>query len=64
MRPLLASLLAPAIIITAPVQAQTASLATISAHLRGISTMTADFVQTESLKKRSPADRQQDDVGL
>lgn len=47
MRPLLASLLAPAIIIAAPAQAQTESLATISAHLRGISTMTADFVQTD-----------------
>lgn len=47
MRPLLAFLLAPAIVIAAPARAQTASLATISAHLRGISTMTADFVQTD-----------------
>lgn len=51
MRPLLASLLAPAIIIAAPARAQTESLATISAHLRGISTMTADFVQTDRAGK-------------
>lgn len=46
MRPLLVSTLTAAIVAAAPAQAQTASLATISAHLRGISTMTADFVQT------------------
>jgi len=47
MRLLTASLLAPAIAIAAPAAAQTATLATISAHLRSISTMTADFVQTD-----------------
>ena len=51
MRPLLASLFAPAIVLAAPAGAQTASLATISAHLRGISTMTADFVQTDRAGK-------------
>jgi outer membrane lipoprotein-sorting protein len=51
MRPLLASLLAPAIIIAAPARAHPESLATISAHLRGISTMTADFVQTDRAGK-------------
>lgn len=49
MRLFLAPLLAPviSIAIAAPAPAQTASLATVSAHLRGITTMTADFVQTD-----------------
>lgn len=47
MRPLLLTLLPAAILAVAPVQAQTGSLGQVSAHLRGISTMTADFVQTD-----------------
>ena len=47
MRSLLASLLAPAIVIATPAQAQTATLGSIAAHLRAITTMTADFVQTD-----------------
>ncbi len=47
MRPLLLTLIPAAIVAAAPVQAQTGSLAQVSAHLRGISTMTADFVQTD-----------------
>ena len=47
MRPLLASLVPPAIVIAAPAAAQTGSLAQVQAHLRGITTMTADFVQTD-----------------
>ncbi len=47
MRPFLASLIASAIVIAGPVNAQSASLATVSAHLRGITTMTADFIQTD-----------------
>ncbi|WP_340316664.1 LolA family protein [Rhizorhabdus argentea] len=46
MRPLFASLM-PFAIIAAPAAAETGSLAEVSAHLRGISTMTADFVQTD-----------------
>lgn len=51
MRPLHLSLI-PALVAAAPAAAQTASQATetlgqVSAHLRGISTMTADFVQTD-----------------
>jgi outer membrane lipoprotein-sorting protein len=42
--PLIAAL---TIAVAAPASAQTASLAQISAHLRGISTMTANFVQTD-----------------
>ncbi len=47
MRPIFACLLAPVIVIATPAQAQTASLAAISAHLRGVTTLTADFVQTD-----------------
>ena len=47
MRPLLASLLPAAIFAAAPALAETGSLAEVAAHLRGISTMTADFVQTD-----------------
>ena len=47
MRPLFASLM-PFAIIAAPAAAETGgALAAVSAHLRGISTMTADFVQTD-----------------
>lgn len=51
MRPLLASLLPFAMIAAAPAPAQSVPLATVSAHLRGISTMTADFVQTDRAGK-------------
>lgn len=47
MRPLIASLIPAAIVIAAPAFAQSGSLAEVQAHLRGISTMTADFVQTD-----------------
>lgn len=47
MRALFISSLAPAIIWAAPVAAQSESLASVSAHLRGMTTMTADFVQTD-----------------
>ncbi|KRB80933.1 cell envelope biogenesis protein LolA [Sphingomonas sp. Root710] len=47
MRPLIASLIPAAIVIAAPAHAQNGSLAEVQAHLRGISTMTADFVQTD-----------------
>lgn len=47
MRPLIASLIPAAIVIAAPAFAQNGSLADVQAHLRGISTMTADFVQTD-----------------
>ncbi|MHA3793533.1 outer membrane lipoprotein carrier protein LolA [Sphingomonas sp. YL-JM2C] len=52
MRPLFpslaAALIAPAaIVMAAPAMAQTASLDEVAAHLRGITTMTADFVQTD-----------------
>jgi outer membrane lipoprotein-sorting protein len=47
MRSLLASLLPAALVIAAPAQADSGSLADIAAHLRGIGTMTADFVQTD-----------------
>jgi len=50
MRPLLLSLV-PALIAAAPAAAQTASLDQVSAHLRGITTMTADFVQTDRAGK-------------
>jgi len=52
MRPSFLSLLAPAALIaTAPVAAQTGSLDQVAAHLRGITTMTADFVQTDRTGK-------------
>lgn len=48
MRSLLASLVPVAYLMATPVMAaETASLAEVAAHLRGISTMTADFVQTD-----------------
>ena len=47
MRPLIASLIPAAIIAAAPASAATGSLADVAAHLRGISTLTADFVQTD-----------------
>ena len=47
MRPLLAPFVPVAIAISAPALAETRPLADIAAHLRGISTMTADFVQTD-----------------
>ncbi len=47
MRAIIASLFPAAIVIAAPAVAAPAKLADISAHLRGISTMTADFVQTD-----------------
>jgi len=50
MRPLLLSLV-PALIAAAPAAAQTASLDQVSAHLRGITTMTADFVQIDRAGK-------------
>ncbi len=46
MRSLALSLI-PALVAAAPAAAQTGSLEQVSAHLRGISTMTADFVQTD-----------------
>jgi len=52
MRPLLAPLIPAAIAMATPAAAapalpETHSLAEVAAHLRGISTMTADFVQTD-----------------
>lgn len=47
MRSLIASLIPVAMIAAAPAQAETGTLAEVAAHLRGISTMTADFVQTD-----------------
>ena len=48
MRPLFSYALIPAaIVIAVPAVAETGSLAQVQAHLRGISTMTADFVQTD-----------------
>ena len=48
MRPLISYALIPAaIVIAPPATAETGSLAQVQAHLRGISTMTADFVQTD-----------------
>lgn len=47
MRPLLSLIPAAALVAAAPSAAQTASLDQVSAHLRGISTMTAAFVQTD-----------------
>ena len=47
MRPLFLSLVPAAIAVAAPVAAQTASLDQVAAHLRGITTMTADFIQTD-----------------
>lgn len=47
MRSLIATLIPAAMILAAPVRADTGSLAEIAAHLRGIGTMTADFVQTD-----------------
>lgn len=47
MRPLFAPLIPVAIAIAAPAIAETRPLAEVAAHLRGISTMTADFVQTD-----------------
>ena len=48
MRSLISYALIPAaIVIAAPATAETGSLAQVQAHLRGISTMTADFVQTD-----------------
>lgn len=41
------TLLPIAMALAAPAAAQTGSLAEVSAHLRGITTMTADFVQTD-----------------
>lgn len=54
MRPLFASLIPAAIMTAAPAAAQTGSLAEVAAHLRGISTMTADFVQTDRNGKSLP----------
>jgi outer membrane lipoprotein-sorting protein len=48
MRSHLASLIPVAIVAAAPVHAETGTLADVAAHLRGISTMTADFVQTDA----------------
>ncbi|ATE63571.1 LolA family protein [Rhizorhabdus dicambivorans] len=50
MRPLFLSLV-PALVAAAPAAAQPGSLDQVSAHLRGISTMTADFVQTDRTGK-------------
>lgn len=47
MRPLFALLMPFAIIAAPAAAAESDSLAAVSAHLRGISTMTADFVQTD-----------------
>ena len=47
MRSLIALLIPAAIAIAAPASAETDSLAHVQTHLRGISTMTADFVQTD-----------------
>jgi len=47
MRPFLATLIPAAIAAAAPAYAETAALAEVAAHLRGITTMTADFVQTD-----------------
>lgn len=47
MRPLFAFLMPIAIIAAPAAAAQQGALAEVSAHLRGISTMTADFVQTD-----------------
>jgi len=50
MRSLLASLI-PAAIVGMAVPVQAATLDDVSAHLRGISTMSADFVQTDRAGK-------------
>jgi len=47
MRPLFLTLIPAAIVAAAPAGAQMASLDQVAAHLRGISTMTAGFVQTD-----------------
>ena len=51
MRPLFASLVPVALIAASPALAETGTLAQVATHMRGISTMTADFVQTDRAGK-------------
>lgn len=46
------SLATIALLVTAPASAQTGDLAAVQAHLRSVTTMTADFVQTDRAGKR------------
>lgn len=46
------TLAAAAVMLTAPAAAQTGDLAAVQAHLRSVTTMTADFVQTDRTGKR------------